>query len=197
MLFLCMAGQNPYDNYLSKEQVMQAEIARLLSLKHPDLFWWHTVNEGKRTPYEQYLFKKMGGMKGVADFVILEQGSFSKGLMMEIKWGKGVCTVDQVDFLIRSAKKGFTAAVVYDDARDALDLVDRYLKSGVIYPSDGILLVKKGKYETIPFDHAHRELCKKTKQEALQEKVVKLFNARYAKKLAAAGKLFSGKKIEQ
>lgn len=193
MLFLGMAGQNPYDNYLSKEQVMQAEITRLLSLKHPDLFWWHTVNEGKRTPYEQYLFKKMGGLKGVADFVILEQGTFSKGLMIEIKWGKGVCTVDQVDFLIRSAQKGFTAAVVYDDARDALDLVDRHLKLEVIYPSDGILLVKKGKHETISFDYAYRVLCKKTKQEALQEKVVKRWKAMEVKKLGITDKLFDKK----
>lgn len=167
---------------------MQAEVARLLSLKHPDLFWWHTPNEGKRTEFEQYLFKKMGGLKGVSDFVVLEEGSFSKGLMIEIKWGKNACTIDQVDFLIRSANKGFTACVVYDDARDVLDLVDRHLGSGVSIPSEGIVLIKGAKQEIISFDLAHKVLCKKTKEQVVADKVKKLFGSQSQKKFGKIDK---------
>ena len=188
-----MAGQNPYDNYLSKEQVMQSEISRLLSLKFPDLFWWHTVNEGRRTPYEQYLFKKMGGLKGVADFVILEEGVLSKGLVVEIKWGKNSCTRDQVDFLLRASKKGFTAAVVYDHAKDFLDLIEQHLKTGLIIPSDGILLVKNGKRTVVSFDDAYSKLCRKNTEKQESGKAKELFLANAVKKFGkpVKSKLFN------
>lgn len=191
-----MAGQNPYERYLSKEQVMQAETARLLALRFPNLFWWHTPNEGKRTPYEQYLFKQMGGLKGVSDFVVLEESNFSKGLMIEIKWGKNPCTIEQVDFLIRSAKKGFMAAVVWDDARDVLSLVEKHLAGGVGIPDEGIILIKGGKQSLVPFAEAHKVLCKKTKEEATVEKVKKMFGVKSKSKKVDRSKLFSHPKLD-
>ena len=192
-----MAGQNPYERYLSKEQVMQGECARLLALRFPNLLWWHTPNEGKRTPYEQFLFKQMGGLKGVSDFVVLEESNFSKGLMIEIKWGSNPCTIEQVDFLIRSAKKGFMAAVVYDDARDVVSLVEKHLAGGFGIPDEGIVLFKKQVLSVVPFADAHKFLCKKTKEEAAVEKVKKMFKSKSVKsKKVDRSKLFSHPKIE-
>lgn len=170
-----MASENPFFKYLSKEDVMQAEVSRLLSLKYPDLLWWHTVNEGRRTPFEQFKFKELGGKSGVSDFVILEEGNFSKGLMIEIKYGANPCTSDQADFLIRSARKGYTACVVYDFAPDVLALVDDHMNHGVGIPSDGIILVKNGVRSVIGLEDAKKVLCKKAKAEKPEKKAKELF----------------------
>jgi hypothetical protein len=192
-----MTGQKKsFQDYLSKEQVMQAEAVRLISLRYPDLFWWHTENEGERTPFEQFTFKVMGGRKGVSDLVILEEGNFSKGLMAELKWGRGGCTKEQVDFLIWSAKKGYTAAVVYDDARDVLHLIDDHLTKGTIIPSEGILYIKGTERKTVKFEDAHQVLIKKGSVKSDQAKAKELFKANALKKFGKMdkAKLFSHQK---
>lgn len=154
---------------------MQAEVSRLLLLKYPNLLWWHTVNEGRRTPFEQFKFKELGGKSGVSDFVILEEGNFSKGLMIEIKYGSNPCSMDQVEFLIRSARKGYTSAVVYDYAPDVMALVDDHINHGVGIPSDGIILVKGGVRSVISLEDAKNVLCKKSKPEKPEKKANELF----------------------
>ena len=170
---------------------MQAEIVRVLSLKYPKLFWWHTVNEGNRSPFEQYKFKELGGKAGVSDFVILEVTDFSLGLMMEIKWGKGACTSSQVDFLIESAKRGYTAAVVYDYPEEAIKLIDLHLSKGAGIPGEGILLIKNGETKVIPFDQSHKVLMKKEKVKDEKEKAKELFKAQAVKRFGDIGKVAS------
>jgi hypothetical protein len=173
-----MDRTNPFEKYLSKEDVMQAEIARILSLRFPDLLWWHTANEGRRTPYEQYKFKALGGKSGVSDFVILQETNFSKGLMLEIKCGANGCSADQVDFLVRSVQNGYTGAVVYDFAPDALDLISEHIHQGVGIPSDGIILVKKGVRSVIGLEDAKKVLLKKAKAEKPEKIAKELFTAK-------------------
>lgn len=186
-----MSKANPYQKYLGKEDVMQAEIVRVLSLKYPKLFWWHTVNEGERTSFEQYKFKELGGKSGVSDFVILEVTDFSLGLMMEIKWGKNACTREQVDFLIESAKRGYTAAVVYDYAEEAIKLIDLHLTKGAAIPGEGILLIKNRETKVIPFDQAHQVLMKKSKVKDEKQKAKELFKAQAVKRFGDIGKVSS------
>jgi len=185
---------NPFDRFLSKEQVMQAEVARRLSIEHPDVFWWHTHNEGKKSPFEQYLFKKMGGHSGVSDFVILEESNFSKGLMLELKFGANKCTRNQVEFMKHAAKKGFTCCVVYNHHQDAVNIINRHLGSGIgILPNDGILLVKGSVEKVIPFSQALDVLCSKSKE---KEQVKKLFSKKASSKFGKSvpGKLFQSSK---
>ena len=177
-----MSKPNGFEKYLGKEDVMQAEVVRVLSNKYPALMWWHTPNEGKRTPFEQYKFKELGGKKGVADFVILEEANFSKGLMIEIKFGRNGCSKDQVEFLIQAAQKGYTAAVVYDYAQDVIALVEQHLKSGLIFPMDGILLVKGGAQTVVPFADAQKVLCKKSSEATQKKAVQKMFREQAEKK---------------
>ena len=184
-----MTGQKKsFKDYLTKEQVMQSEAVRLISLNYPNLFWWHTENEGNRSPFEQFLFKEMGGKKGVSDLVILEEGNFSKGLMIEIKWGRNGCTKEQVDFLIDSAFRGFTAAVVYDDARDVMDVIHDHLNNGTIIPSSGILHVKGSVRTTIPFQDAHEVLIKKGSVKTEKAKAKELFKKEALKKFGKVDK---------
>jgi hypothetical protein len=170
-----MSKPNPYEKYLGKEDVMQAEVCRVLSLKYLDLFWWHTPNEGVRSEFEQYKFKQLGGYSGIADLAILEEGNFSKGLMIELKWGANACSKAQVDFLIKSAKKGYTASVVYDYASDVLDLIDLHLSKGAGIPEDGIILVKGGKRTVVPLEDAHTVLRKRSAEKTDLQKAKKLF----------------------
>lgn len=191
-----MSRTNPYEKYLGREDVMQAEIVRLISFQYPELFWWHTPNEGKRTDFEQYKFKKLGGQSGVSDFVILDQSVLSKGLMMEIKCGRNKCTKSQVDFLITSIRKGYNASVVYDSASDAFELIQQHLGNGICSPEKGIILIKKGQMTFVPLEKAHEILIVKKQdtnpdKEKTDKKALFAQNAikRYGKPLDS-GKLF-------
>lgn len=50
-----------------------------------NLLWWHTPNEGRRTPFERYLVGIMGNKKGVSDFIIIERRNGYSGLAIELK----------------------------------------------------------------------------------------------------------------
>jgi hypothetical protein len=196
-----MSRTNPYEKYLGKEDIMHAEIVRVIELRFPDLFWWHTPNEGKRSAFEQYKFKTLGGKKGVSDFVILEDSNFSKGLMMEIKYGGNGCSKAQVDFLIDSINKGYTSAVVYNHASDAISLLERHLGSGACFPLDGILLIKEGKESIIQIEQAHKVLMKKSTPVSDKQQAKKLFEAEAKKKFGNVSvqvkkALFQGKDIK-
>lgn len=193
-IFTLMNGTKSFRDYLGKEDIMHSEIVKGIRFTYQDLFWWHTPNEGKRSEFEQYKFKQLGGDSGIADFVILEESNFSKGLMMEVKCGKNKCTQKQVDFLLRSIKKGYTAIVVYDSAADALDFISQHLKTGLGIPSDGIILIKGGNKSVVPIDQASETLCPKKRASDDKKKLLKLMDkqrsSKFGKALPNKGKLF-------
>lgn len=178
--------EHSFQKYLGREDIMHSEIVRGIRFSYPDLFWWHTPNEGKRTPFEQYKFKELGGDSGVADFVVLEESNFSKGLLMEVKCGKNKCSVKQVDFLVRGTKRDCIAAVVYDSAADALELIKRHMAGGIGFPSDGILLVKGGKHTWIPIQEAYQTLCVQKRSVSDQAKLKAVFGKQAAAKFGKA-----------
>lgn len=76
---------NPFDKYLTKEQYEHVALCNWLKIQYPKLLWWHTPNEGRKTPFERYLSSKMGTKKGVSDFLIIEKKGGFDGLVIELK----------------------------------------------------------------------------------------------------------------
>jgi hypothetical protein len=174
---------NPFHKHLTPEDLMQAESSSRIKIRYPDLLWWHTANEGKRSPFERYKFSLMGTLEGVSDFVILERNGLSNGLMIEIKCASNKCTSGQVDFLVRCAQKDFVCAVVYDDASEVLNLLDRYMNGQLML--GGIIHIKKGEESIVPIADAYDILCKKTKPQSDLAKVRKLFLGNAVKKFGS------------
>lgn len=76
---------NPYDKYITRETHEHIKLCTWLKIQHRHLFWWHTPNEGKKSPFERYLYSRMGARKGVADFIIIEPRGGYNGICIELK----------------------------------------------------------------------------------------------------------------
>ena len=76
---------NPFDKYLTKEQKEHSALCVWINIQYPKMLWWHTPNEGNKTPFERYLSSKMGTKKGVSDFLIMEKRGGFDGLVIELK----------------------------------------------------------------------------------------------------------------
>lgn len=126
---------NPFLKYLTEEQKDHASLCKYLEYQYPQLLWWHTPNEGKKTAFERFLFAIMGGKKGVSDFIIIEPKGGYNGLVIELKAvgtklfkRDGSCYYpEQNEFLYNMRNKGFfaTFAVGYDEAKA---IIDDYMK---------------------------------------------------------------------
>jgi hypothetical protein len=118
--------QNPYAKYLGKEDKLQNAVMQYLKLKYPDVFAIHVPNEGKRTPFERYKFKYLGGVAGVPDILIFHQNEFKAGLALELKVGYNKPTASQEDCLKRLKRANWRAEWVnsFDAAQK---IIDEYL----------------------------------------------------------------------
>ena len=96
--------KNPYQKYLGKEDVLQSSVMNYLKLNYPNVFAIHVPNEGKRSPFERYKFKYLGGISGVPDLLIFAQNKKYCGLAIELKVGYNKPTESQQSCL-ESLKK--------------------------------------------------------------------------------------------
>lgn len=122
---------NPFDKYLTKEQVEHSTLCNWLRLQYPKLLWWHTPNESRKTPFERYLVSMMGVKKGVSDFIIIEKRGGFNGLVIELK-AKDVKVFkkdmscyypEQQEFLKRMSENNFYSCFCsgFEDAKTVID----------------------------------------------------------------------------
>lgn len=161
---------NPLRKYLSKEDIFHEACVTWLQLQHKKMLWMHVPNEGERSAFERLKFKVLGGQAGISDIIILDTSgdTISKGLAVELKFGEGKCSESQVDFLIKSHKKGFAAAVVYDDLDYFIKLVTDYMEGTRSFGK--ILLYRHKKVVELDYTEAKKELIKKRKDLSTKEK---------------------------
>lgn len=77
------------------EDRLQMVVVKLLEFQgHPGLYFWHTPNEGKRSPRTGARNKAMGVQRGVPDLSLLWQGRYYG---LELKTEKGRQTPEQRD----------------------------------------------------------------------------------------------------
>lgn len=98
-----------------------------ISTQYPKVFAIHVPNEGKRSPFERYKFKYLGGVSGVPDILIFHRKAFLSGLAIELKVGYNKPTPNQKKCLKRLENANWVATWVnnFDDAKE---IIDKYLK---------------------------------------------------------------------
>lgn len=99
-----------------------------LKTQYPKVFAIHVPNEGKRTPFERYKFKYLGGVSGVPDILIFKNKAFLSGLAIELKVGYNKPTENQKECLKRLKNENWIATWV-NNFEDAKKLIDQYLKN--------------------------------------------------------------------
>lgn len=87
---------------------------------------FHVPNGGSRNPREAANLKRQGVMAGVPDLCIpLARGGYH-GLYVEMKYGKGKATDNQVAWLKQLRKEGYAAFVCYG-ADNAIECIRSYV----------------------------------------------------------------------
>ena len=117
----------PYVPKISEDQ-LQKQVAAYLTLRYPQVIWFHTPNGGSRNFFEACKLKLMGVKPGVPDLMILARKGGYYGLAVELKVGKNKTTDSQTEWLQNLEILEWKTAVCYtfDSAKQ---IIDEYLLS--------------------------------------------------------------------
>ena len=118
---------NPFQKYLTKEDRLQNAVMYYFKTKYPKAFVIHVPNEGKRSPFERYKFKYLGGMSGVPDVLCFSKNANKCGLAIELKVGYNKPTESQFKCLnvLENAKWESYWSNNFDEVKI---IIDNYLK---------------------------------------------------------------------
>lgn len=117
---------NPFQKYLTKEDKFQHRVIAFLQYQYPGLLYAHVPNEGKRTVFERYKFKYLGGKAGIPDLLIFKTNKNYSGLAIELKIGYNKPTMHQKEWLKNLSKNGWYAAY-FNDFDKCIDTIKKYL----------------------------------------------------------------------
>lgn len=116
---------NNYDKHFGPEDHLHIACVRWFALEYPELFplLLHPQNEGKRSRFERYKFKRMGMQAGWPDLMLMAlkytnpvagyPGYARLGLAVELKIKPNKPTTAQLDKLERLEQEGWKTAVCY------------------------------------------------------------------------------------
>jgi len=76
--------KNPFEKYLSKEDLLQRKVVTYVKLQY-GVTCIPLNTESKKSRFEQYKFKEMGGIKGQPDLFIPVPNSQYSGMFIELK----------------------------------------------------------------------------------------------------------------
>jgi hypothetical protein len=117
---------NPFEKYLSKEDKLQHSIMNYLSFEYPSVYAIHVANEGKRSPFERFKFKYLGGKAGVPDILIFRSNGRKNGLAIELKVGYNKPTDSQKESLEKLRKENWECHWT-NDYDKTIEIIDKYL----------------------------------------------------------------------
>ena len=116
---------NPFKKYLTKEDNLQNAVMTYFKLNYPDAFVIHVPNEGKRSPFERYKFKYLGGVSGVPDILCFSKNANKCGLAIELKVGYNKPTENQKSCLKRLKTQNW-AVSWFNNYADTCNFIDKY-----------------------------------------------------------------------
>lgn len=93
----------------TKEQILIINWVR----QRTDLPVIYIENEGRRSPLEASIVKKMGLAKGACDLMFPRPNKDYSGLWMEVKAEKGVLSLHQKKFIKERLSEGYMALAVW------------------------------------------------------------------------------------
>lgn len=116
---------NPFKKYLTKEDNLQNAVMTYFKLNYPDAFVIHVPNEGKRSPFERYKFKYLGGVSGVPDILCFSKNANKCGLAIELKVGYNKPTENQKSCLKRLKMQNWEVSW-FNNYADTCNFIDKY-----------------------------------------------------------------------
>lgn len=123
-----MAKLNPYRKYLKGEDLLQREVINYLELVYPNAVYTHPMNEGKRSPFEQYKLKFLGTKPGIPDLLIFTPNENRGGLAIELKYKYNKPTPKQKEWL-KWLKNCNWEATWHNNFDDCVKTIDEYFKN--------------------------------------------------------------------
>lgn len=101
---------------VGEETIIQINVCE--QLRKYKIPFYHFVNEGKRSPQNCSLLKKMGMQSGVSDLFMPRGNQTFKGLWVEIKTLKGRVIASQLQFMNDMIAEGYAAHITrgYDES---------------------------------------------------------------------------------
>lgn len=108
---------------LKPEESLQISFKETLDLMKPRCLYLHIPNEGKRSPREGHILKRMGLTPGAPDWLLIWYSRMLRCKQigfLEMKSAKGVLSKSQVDFRQKCKANG----IRYDIVRAVSDGID-------------------------------------------------------------------------
>ena len=111
--------------YTSSETEEQKAVIEYCDLLHIPIV--HIPNEGKRSISNGALLKSIGLRKGFPDLFIPRARGHYNGLFIEMKYGAGKASTDQIKWLNILAAEGYACFICYS-AAEAIKVIEYYQK---------------------------------------------------------------------
>ena len=125
-----MAKINPFQKYLKGEDLMQRAVINYIQMQYPDAIFTHPMNEGKRTPFEQYKMKYLGAKPGIPDLLIFTPNANRSGLALELKYKYNKPTPNQKKWL-KCLENCNWAVNWHNTFDDCIETIDKYFKNEI------------------------------------------------------------------
>ena len=113
---------------MSKEDKLQNEVMAYIQWQYPHALIFHPMNEGRRSKFEQFKFKFLGGLAGASDILCFTPNRFKSGLALELKVGHNKPTEKQKLFLERIKRCNWEAQWC-NSFEKAVEIIDNYFKN--------------------------------------------------------------------
>lgn len=118
---------NPYEKYLGREDILQHKVMKYLENKYAGVYAIHVPNEGKRSTFERFKFKYLGGKPGIPDILIFYANKNYNGLAIELKVGYNKPTENQFIAMANLKKMGWKVHWL-NDYDKTIQIIDEYLQ---------------------------------------------------------------------
>tara|TARA_R110000772_G_scaffold65396_1_gene145949 strand:- start:3712 stop:4089 length:378 start_codon:yes stop_codon:yes gene_type:complete len=125
-----MAKRNPFEKYLKGEDLLQRAVMNYISMVYPDAIYTHPMNEGKRSPFEQYKMKYLGAKPGIPDLLIFTPNDKRSGLAIELKYKYNKATPNQKEWL-KWLEKCNWAVYIHNDFDECINTINNYFKNEI------------------------------------------------------------------
>ena len=125
-----MAKANPYQKYLKGEDQLQRAVMNYIEMQYPGTIYTHPMNEGKRTPFEQYKMKYLGAKPGIPDLLIFTPNANRGGLAIELKYKYNKPTPNQKKWL-KWLENCNWAVDWHNNFDDCIDTINKYFNNEI------------------------------------------------------------------
>ena len=119
---------NGFYKYLTGEDHLQHSVINYLRMQYPKALWAHVPNEGRRSPFERFKFKHLGGKSGIPDLMIFTPNDYYNGLAIELKYKKNKPTENQRVWLIQLEDNKWKS-IWLNDYDLCVEAIDKYFSN--------------------------------------------------------------------